>query len=406
MARVRSHRLFMLGVSLPLLLPAAWAQGRSVKAAPEPASSFGSVSGHVYFAGSNAPARLVAIALQPLQVTETPRFHEGQRPALSFQVYQTGLDGSYTIPSIEPGNYYVVVTEPGYLSPFTQFTPEQMAHPTPDFAQRIAATLPVVSVRPNAVSTIDVSLQRGAGLSGTVRFDDGTPFAAARVQVQRRSAEGKWTGLSSFSTEPLADPDGRWEVSGLLPGEYRVRVDLSLNDRRQSTLLGNSSASSSFDRYSLSIYSGDTAREKEAKSLKLEENEQRDGEDLVIPVSRLHGISGAVVDATSGQPLNGGQVEVLYADDGSYAFSAEIDPDTRTFDFPFMPEGEYKLRIGNAREVRLEPPLPEDFNPDFPNRNRRQVTVRQYGPGEVPIVVQGDMTGVSLPVKSKAAQAP
>ncbi len=379
------------------------AQTRAAQPPPDP-PNFGSVSGHVYFAGSNAPARLVDVALQPLQVQLSGRFRPGSRPELKFTIYQTGLDGSYAIPQVAPGAYYVVVSEPGFLSPFTQFTPEQMAHPTPEEAHEIATTLPVVNVRPNAAATLDVQLQRGAGMSGSVRFDDGTPFVAARMDVQRHTSQGKWETLSSHSEQPTADADGHWQVSGLLPGEYRIRVELSLNDRKQSALVGNSSASSTYDHYALSYYSGDTARDRDIKTVKLEDNEQRNGEDLTIPVSKLHAVSGAVTDARTGQALNAGHVELSYADDGSYAFSTDIDPDTRTFTFNFVPEGEYKLAVRDAREVRLEPPPTEDYDPNFPNRNRRQVTLRDYGPGEMPLVVQGEMSGLNLPVpvKSKA----
>lgn len=365
-------------------------------------TSFGTVTGHVYFAGSNAPARLVNIALQPIQVKLEDAFQPGKRPALGFTIYQTGLDGSYTIPHVAPGTYYVVVNEPGFLSPFTQFTPQEMAHPTPDLAQKMAATLPAVAVRPNATSTLDVMLQRGAGISGALRFDDGTPYVGGRIFVQRRNAEGKWVSTSGYSDRAVADADGRWEVSGLLPGEYRLRVVLSVNDRKQSSLLGNSSSSTSYDMYTLSFYSGDTARERDAKSFKLEENQQLDGEDLTIPVSKLHAITGAVVDANTGQPLNSGALELDYSDGGDEAASTSIDPESRTFTFNFVPEGQYKLRAKNAREVQFEAPPPDEDDPNFPNRFRRPITLRQYAPGEISLTVQGDTSAVNLPVELKS----
>ena len=399
-------------IGLPLILYTALAslhcislvaQSRPAAVDTQPPANFGTVTGHVYFAGSNAPARLVNIALQPIQV-EPEAFHAGHQPILGFTVYQTALDGSYTIPHVQPGTYFVVVNEPGYMSPFSQFTPEEMAHPTPDIAQRIAATLPVVSVRPNATSTLDVVLQRGAGISGTLRFDDGTPYVAGRIAIQRKDPGGKWVTTSSYSDRATADADGRWELSGLLPGEYRLRVTLSVNDRRQSSLLGTSSSSTSYDRYTLNFYSGDTARERDAKTIKLEENQQDNGADITIPVSKLHTVTGAVVDAATGQPLNSGKVELYYADDNSYAISTAIDPDSRTFLFDFVPEGQYKLKTSNAREVRFEPPPPDLADPNFPERNRKEVPVRQYGPGEIDLNVQNDTIGITLPVQPKSAR--
>ena len=396
------RRYLPLGLISALLLANPALPAQSTAAKPEPATNFGTVTGHVTFAGSNAPARLVNIALQPIQVQTPDRLQPGKRAALGFTIYQTELDGSYTIPYVAPGTYFVVVNEPGFLSPFTQFTMQEMAQPTPDIAAKMVATLPAVSVRPNATSTLDVTLQRGAGLSGTLRFDDGMPYVAGGVFIQRHTAGGKWVSTSSYSSRAIADADGRWQVTGLPPGEYRLRVVLSVNDRKQSALLGDSFSSTGYDTYTLVYYSGDTARERDAGILKLEDNQQLSGQDLTIPVSKLHAISGVVVDAGTGQPLNAGTVELYYADDGSPAsLSTSIEPESRTFTFAFVPEGEYRLKIANAREVRLEPPSPEQADPDFPNRNRREVNVRQYGPGEMPLLVQGEMSGVSLPVEAK-----
>ena len=370
---------------------------------PETPPSFGTVTGHVYIAGSNAPARLVSIALQPLQVQLADKSQPGKMPKMAFTIYETDLDGGYTIPRVQPGSYYVVITEPGFLSPFAQFTPEELANPSPEVAQRIAATLPAVTVRPNSTATLDIRLQRGATVSGMARFDDGIPYPGAYVSVERHEADGKWVAPHGAGSGH-ADGDGRWQISGLVPGEYRVRLNLSLEDRQQSTLLGNSIAQRSRTKYSLTIYSGDTARERDAKPVTLEENQQLGGEDITIPVSKLHAVTGAVVDATTGKALNAGRVQLVYADDGKSLNTATIDPETRTFTFDFVPEGEYKLKTDDAREVRPEPAADASSDEEFFRVQRKgTATLRQYAPGEMPLVVQGDLNAVNLAVQAKAA---
>lgn len=377
-------------------ISAGFAQGKSARAEPESATTFGAVTGHVYFQGNDAPARLVNVALQPIQITFPERFQAGKPPQLNFTIYQTGLDGAYAIPHVRPGVYYVVATVPGFLSPFAQFTPEEMAHPTPALAQRMAATLPVVSVQPNSTAVLDVRVERGATLSGIIRFDDGTPFVDAEVLPQRRSADGKWVSVRISGRRAKADADGRWQVGGLLPGEYRMRVSLELDDRKQDAVIGEG-ADFSHTRYTLDVYSGDTTRESQAKSITLDENQQGTGQDITVPVSKLHAVSGALLDARTGQPLNAGDVRLVYADDGKNVAQTSIDAETRTFTFPFVPEGEYKLTTKNVREARFE--LKTDPDPDPMATNYKETTLRQYAPGEMPVTVTGETTGVNLAVQ-------
>ncbi len=374
-----------------------YAQGKTLPES-EPASSFGSVTGHVYLAGNNTPARLVNVALQPLQVQLPPRQSVTAMGSLSFTLHQTNLEGEYLIPRVRPGTYYVIVSVPGLLSPFAQFTAEEMAHPTPEVAKRIADTLPVVAVKANNTAVLDLHLERGAGMSGTVRFDDGTPFMNATLNVERHRSDGKWASPQINYSRTTADVDGHWEISGLGPGEYRVRVSLELSERRQSALLGNSISSSGTTLYALRYYSGDTARERDAKAVKLEEGEQANGQDVTIAVSKLHAVTGALVDAQSGQALNAGRVDMLYADGDDSLNSVDVDPDTRTFTFPFVPEGQYRLRTSNGREVRFDPAAEVQQGTSDPQAS---TTLKAYDAGEVPLTVGGEMTGVTLPLEAR-----
>ena len=385
-----------VGLELGFAGHATAQQTASPRTDAEPATSFGTVTGHVYFSGANSPARLVEVALQPIAVKLPDPYTPGKRPSLGFRLYETDLNGAFTIAGVRPGTYYVVVTVPGLLSPFAQFTPEQLAHPTPEIAQRIAGTLTAVSVQPNGTSSVDIRLSRGASLAGTITFDDGTPFLNAEVTVQRHAADGKWvSAYANGNAAVKTDVDGHWRAGGLMAGEYRVRLRLEVSDHRQDVLLGNSSSSSGRTLYAISVYSGDTTRERDAKTVTLEDNQQMSGEDIAIPASKLHSLSGAVLDARTGQPLNACRVELVYADDGTSAASATIDPETRTFFFNFVAEGEYRLKTQNAREVRYEPVTLDQYG--FPEE-RKSATLHAYAPGELPVVVTGEMTGIDLSV--------
>ena len=71
------------------------------------------------------------------------------------------------------------------------------------------------------------------------------------------------------------------------------------------------------------IYSGSTPRLKDAAVLALDLSEERAGEDLRIPLSKLHPITGNIVSAHDGHVINAGQVDLYHADDKSFAGSTD-----------------------------------------------------------------------------------
>ncbi len=387
-------------LSLLLVTSTALAQAPARTVQELPATSYGTVSGHVYLSENNAPARLSNITLQPVEVMPEAKFDRDKPVSLPVTVYQTGIDGGYTLTHVTPGTYYVVVTRPGYLSPFAEFTHAELEHPTPAVQQRIDQFLPTVRVNANATAVLDIRLIRGASVSGAVRFDDGTPYATARVSLKRHE-DGKWVSLRSEADQDRVDATGHWRISGLLPGEYRAQVNLSLDDRRQSSTFGPSNSSSSRDRYSLTFFSGDTTREREATSVTLADGQDLGNLDITIPVSKLHPLSGAVVDARTGRALNAGRIQLLYADDGKTVTSAQIDAATRTFSMGFVPEGEYRLLIRDAREVRLEENTSASADPFGPQP--KEIVLREYAPGELPETVHGEIAGITLAVEERPA---
>ena len=156
----------------------------------------GVVTGHVTLEDTGGPARFVSVTLQPVVAPTTPavtaKDKEHSEGAVTVsRVVHTTLDGSFLIPSVAPGNYYVMADADPYVSAAGVLTREQMDHPTKEIAQRMAQLLVPVSVASGKTSTAEVRLHRGAVLSGTVRFDDGTPFAAS-VQLLRKDDQGVW----------------------------------------------------------------------------------------------------------------------------------------------------------------------------------------------------------------------
>jgi hypothetical protein len=254
----------------------------------------------------------------------------------------------------------------------------------------------MVSVSPNGVASADIRLFRGASICGVVRFDDGSPNPVARLSLLQRGGGGNWGVVQSSRSVPI-EFDGRFCVEGLMAGAYRLQLSISFMQQKVSSAVGWVTNSSSKSNFSLTFFSGDTTVASQAKVLTLKNGEALNGQDITIPVSRLHALSGSVIDARTGQALNAGSVALVNAD-GNVAASVSIDVGTRTFNFDFAPEGEYKLRINDAREAQYEPP-PTDARPG--TRTKEKV-LRAYNAGEVALILHSDTSGVTIPVQLKS----
>ncbi len=226
----------------------------------------------------------------------------------------------------------------------------------------MATLLTPVSVAANRTSTTEVHLLKGATIAGTIRFDDGTPDAATGVSLLGRDKSGKW---SNFRTKLLAGPfsstltddQGRFRITGLPAGEYLLKTTLELSDVVVDHIFRESGSSSSNTRYSLDIYSGNFMRQRDAKPIKLTGAEDSAGNDIEIPLTTLHAISGTVLEGATGRTVNAAHVAIHYTDDDAQLVSANVSKEDNTFHFLYVPEGEYTLKITEARDVtRTEVP--------------------------------------------------
>jgi hypothetical protein len=383
---------------------------QGVTAAKEPT---GAVTGRVICGDTNLPARIASVTLIPVVDSSPPPSHTGgssqrQSRETPTTIAETLLDGTFTIPDVKPGNYYVAVEELGYLSPFAQLSREDLDHPTQETAALMARLLTPVSVAPNRTTSTEVRILKGATISGTIRFDDGSPDAGAGVMLFRKDKLGKWTGfrtnLAGRPSNSGTDDQGHYRLSGLPAGEYLVATDLQLSDIIVGGIFSkNGFSSSSNTRYSLNIYYPDSTRQRDAKPIKLDEGQEASAIDIEIPLTKLHSVTGSVVEAGTGQTVNAATLTLLYPDDNSRLVSTQIRKGDDAFHFYFVPEGSYTIKVTNARAVTRE----EIANPQgswLPTHTVEK-KLRDYGGMEQPITLQTDMTGVILAVPDKPADS-
>lgn len=374
---------------------------------PEPV---GQITGVVTCSDTQRPARLAEVKL-----VRVPDATAGKAPdsggmdgdALpTGNAVESGLDGSYTVRNVKPGRYWVVVDKDGYLIPLGQFSKKELTATDDATRTRVAQTLATVDVQANQTAKLDVVLDRGASVSGTVTYDDGTPASGIGIELLAKDKDGKWHRSEygryrTFRSVGSTDDNGHYRITGLPGGEYATQATLALSDHEATVapMPGNPGQMVSFEmtktRYSLPLYSGDVLRKSLAQGYTLGSGEARAGSDLVFPLAKLHKVGGQVV-AKDGHPVNGGGVKVVWADDKSEMTEAAILYDDQAFHLDFVPEGDFLLQVSGAKDVtHTAVENPAGMVPRFHEESK---TVKTYGDAEQSLKVIGDVSDVMVMV--------
>lgn len=341
----------------------------------------GSITGHVYLGDSHLPARMAYVVLLPVGDTKA----DDKNPVTSTAQVQTGLDGAYIIPDILPGAYYVVAAKLGYASPLAGIDPDDYDRAPKDMKQSLAAALTPVTVAANRTTISDIVLNKGAVIAGAVHFDDGEPDSKAVVSLLRKDNSGKWTEfatLEGLMNGARTDDQGSFRLTGLPAGEYLLRTSLEL----EAPSVNSPGSASTLDRnYRWDIYLGDGVRPRDAKSIQLKDGEESNGDNIAIPLSKLHAITGTVFNLETGAPINRATVELHNADDDTTCTVTEIAPANGQFHFPYVAEGEYTLKVTNASDI-------------IPGKGD-QKPIRTYADTTQSLIVKNETSGVTISVK-------
>ena len=359
------------------------------------------VSGHVYCADTNAPARLAKVMLQPVDVIDSMTADANKRMSTHGEAVETLLDGSFSIAHVAPGTYYVLAAQPGYVSPLASMYLEEAKPPAAkDESAKKAPKATQITVDPDLPVSVNVTIERGAAVSGTVLYDDGSPASGIGVHLLIRR-KGEWanipvTPLDSSHFFAITDDQGHYRISGLPPAEYLLEASLYLSKMTYRSDGHGTSGTSISSGDSLDVYAGGNTRRKDATPFTLVAGEQNGGEDIEIPLSKLHTVRGKIEAARDGHELNGGSLTLLHADDKSNAAHAEVNKDDNSYVFNFVAEGDYILHVDEAEddEYRVLP----NKDADWPPTKTETHTLRRYGSADLPVHVSGDLTGIVVSV--------
>ena len=282
----------------------------------------GSVMGKVACDDANVPARFARVTLDPvpLAADATKAQATGLGAGLGADVgsgvisgsagvtvttvtttVETALDGSFSMPKVKAGEYYVNIEKEGYITAKSMFTAKVIANPTPEVKAILDKVLHRIKVEVGQTTQVEVRLERGAAVGGTVLYDDGSPAGEMQLKLLHKDTTGRWVPVSNYGRKYGAgistDDRGRYRVASLLADEYMLEADMSLNDitakssgtegRRMNFVMSNS-------RSSLSFYGPGAVTMAEATSFTLRAGQERTGEDLTIPLAKLHKLTGRV----------------------------------------------------------------------------------------------------------------
>jgi hypothetical protein len=381
----------------------------------------GVVTGRVYLGDTRAPARSATVYLQPvasLLAGGFPGHNNGQDHWITTSI-ETSFDGRYSFAHVPFGSYYVVALHPGYISPYSilALATAGSSSDTPPGPQQQAArdqvlqSLSRADVQSNVPVDVDVVLERGGAITGTITYDDGTPAMGIQVSANIRSSQtGKasWieveTPTNDLLPEIRSDDRGNYRISGLPPGRYIITASLNASISVGYISSGGGGRSSSNSNSSrLDIYSGNTPRVKDAASFSITTGEERNGEDIRIPLSKLHTISGNFVSARDGHVVNSGQVVLLNSDDRSIVAAANSTEDNPGFVLYFVFEGDYILSSsmsGDVDYIRIPQPRSDVLQPPQYEGKTRHI----YGSASMWLHVEGDMNAVTIEVPEPSAK--
>lgn len=351
---------------LLFLIPPAQAQqgGGTIIGIAHPPKGNGTITGHVLFADTRAPARGTRILLSPL--TDLDANQGGQNLSTG-----TDLDGGYTIHHVPPGDYVVSAIAPGYLSPLDGilFAPGEKDQKASDAELRKVGN----PVRVDGSSSVrrDLELVRGATFSGKVLYADGQPSAQSKILLQKIEKiekiedtpvkEDKRVDAGSFlrailqQQQPRTDDLGNFRISGVPPGKYRLAVVQALGTGDlaadlMAAMTGSTSAKT------LIIYSPSALHRKDATAYEVGPGDVRDGLQIVLPLGGLHQVSGRI---TGKQGIVVDLARLLLTDttDPALQFSATLKQGEFLMDG--IPDGTYELAVTRGRSYK-EPPTEFD----------------------------------------------
>lgn len=246
------------------------------------------------------PARSVQVGLFPLltNMNESALFPDLQK--------LTGFDDIAVFEHVKAGEYYVLAEAPGYVSPASEFSRDEIEHPTPNTIEAAKQVIQRINVTDAGQNQAEVRLRRGATIEGDVKYEDASPAANLSIEaIVVRDGKNhpvvislnQQRAESYHGADGFTDDRGHYRISGLPAGDYLLRIALPVDDNGSDRargvgafMLGGWPFHQSIDIYAPGVERRDGAR------LISVNGDERRNVGLTVPLSRLHSVEGRAVE--------------------------------------------------------------------------------------------------------------
>jgi hypothetical protein len=349
----------------------------------------GGITGTVFCADTHKPARGALVLLDTVPSANGKGSHATGASGFA----RVAVDGTYTLEDVEPGEYVVSAALPGYLAPFDGPVTAPASRPGEKSIDKDSPGDRRVRLRPGKTETVDLTLERGAAISGRVLYPDGSPaiqIAVMAEDIKAAPSDNQSKGLEAFARSmlihpaPVTDDLGRFRISGIAAGIYRIIVVQSSTTGPMDGPDGmmNLNPGIITNGKALRIYSGDTLHRKAAKQYELRGPDEVTGLEITLPTDTFHSVQG-LLTAKDGRRINHGAVTLTDSTDNTLTFQGDLERDG-TFRFSGVPEGSYTLEAKDAEIGKL----PDNLPPTAPVRYVALITTNTFADGSTSVIVK------------------
>jgi len=392
--------------------------------AQQSATGTGTVTGHVTCGDTQLPAKFANVVLLevPAQVTVAPKLDpngdgEAALAAMTSAMQsigqtnmvqtQTALDGSYIATDVAPGEYYLFATQSGYVSPLNHI--QALIAGGADLKKPLPG-IPVVHVVADHSAGGDVTMERGAAISGTISWDDGSPVTGAIMAVAPATGEaarppsqfGMLAMVNVFGAFSVSDDQGHYRIASLSPGDYVVQA--TVQSGTQSGIGKGMNLNRLMAASPLVVFSPSAFRKAEAKPLTVHAGEDLRDQQMTLKMSGLHSVSGRVGSGDDHHGINQATVRLTDTQDKTFSRAASVDA-VGNFTVTYVPAGTYSMKVSDAEDTEPGKAEPGKKSPGLFGTPSK--TLRSYEDGTMQVVVtDSNLTDQNIDLKPDTSGKP
>jgi hypothetical protein len=378
--------------------------------APPASGTVGTVTGHIVCADTERPARFAQVMLfgVPAEVTTRTNPDAETDPVKAMALAKKALggtswvqaesdfEGGFVITGVAPGDYYVLASVPGYIHPADVM---RAANDVGVDLTKPIPGLPRVYVVAERTAQVDLSVDRGAAVSGKVLWDDGAPVTGATVTLVSAKNKEKpmppefaMMALNGGGMASITDDQGHFRIAGLEPGDYLVKATVTTNSKL-SVQSGVINTGGSGRASPLVVFAPAAFREADAKAITLHTAEDRSDGEVTIKLAGLRSVSGTVSSLEDHHGVNSGTVKLEDMSDKDFYRAAGVGANGE-FTVTFVPPGSYSLTVSGAADIE-----PSKGAAMGPLKIATDHTVRSYqGAKQTVLVEENDVRDLSIEV--------